>query len=126
MQIFSANTSLSEPPKTVKSCEKTKTLRPKIGPVAGDDRVAVRAPVHHPEVRLAVADVAVELDERARVAELLRALAREQAAFVAPLLHRALAAGVQRLVAQLAQPLELRLRRLVRIGHAPEPNLPDA
>ena len=32
LQIFSANTSLSEPPKTVKSCEKTKTLRPKIVP----------------------------------------------------------------------------------------------
>ena len=32
LQIFSANTSLSEPPKTVKSCEKTKTLRPKIDP----------------------------------------------------------------------------------------------
>ena len=28
LQIFSANTSPSEPPKTVKSCEKTKTLRP--------------------------------------------------------------------------------------------------
>ena len=32
LQIFSANTSLSEPPKTVKSCEKTNTLRPKIVP----------------------------------------------------------------------------------------------
>ena len=31
---------------------------------------------------------------------------------------------MQRLVAQLAQPLELRLRGLVRVGHAPEPNLP--
>ena len=32
LQIFSAKTSLSEPPKTVKSCEKTKTRRPKIVP----------------------------------------------------------------------------------------------
>ena len=32
LQIFSANTSLSEPPKTVKSWEKTNTLRPKIVP----------------------------------------------------------------------------------------------
>ena len=32
LQTFSANTSESEPPKTVKSCEKTKTLRPKIVP----------------------------------------------------------------------------------------------
>ena len=32
LQIFSANTSDSEPPKTVKSCEKTNTRRPKIVP----------------------------------------------------------------------------------------------
>ena len=32
LQIFSANTSESVPPKTVKSCEKTKILRPKIVP----------------------------------------------------------------------------------------------
>ena len=32
LQIFSAKTSLSDPPKTVKSCEKTKTFRPKIVP----------------------------------------------------------------------------------------------
>jgi hypothetical protein len=32
LQIFSAKTSLNEPPKTAKSCEKTKTLRPKIVP----------------------------------------------------------------------------------------------
>src|SRR6187401_42742 len=32
LQIFSAKTSLSEPPKTVKSWEKTNTLRPKIVP----------------------------------------------------------------------------------------------
>ena len=77
-------------------------LPPDHRPVAGDDRVAVGAAVHHPEVRLAVANVAVELHERPRVAQLLRALSREQAAFVPPLLHCALAAGVERLVAQLA------------------------
>src|SRR5205085_11792290 len=33
-------------------------------PVARDDGVAVRAPVEHAEVRLTVAHVAVELDER--------------------------------------------------------------
>ena len=32
LQIFSAKTSLSEPPKTVKSCEKTKILRPNTVP----------------------------------------------------------------------------------------------
>ncbi len=32
LQTFSAKTSDSEPPKTVKSCEKTKTRRPKMVP----------------------------------------------------------------------------------------------
>jgi hypothetical protein len=32
LQIFSAKASESVPPKTVKSCEKTKTRRPKIVP----------------------------------------------------------------------------------------------
>ena len=32
LQTFSAKTSESEPPNTVKSCEKTKTLRPKTVP----------------------------------------------------------------------------------------------
>ena len=32
LQIFSANTSLNEPPKTVKSCEKTHTGRPNTVP----------------------------------------------------------------------------------------------
>src|SRR5207302_2848149 len=36
--------------------------------VARDDRAAVRAPLEHPEVRLAVTHVAVELDERSWVA----------------------------------------------------------
>src|SRR5207237_7923662 len=53
-------------------------LAPEDRAVAGDDGVAVRAALHHPEVRLAVADVAVELDERARVAESLGPLAREE------------------------------------------------
>ena len=86
-------------------------------PVAGDDRVAVRAALHHPEVRLAVADVAVELDERAGVAELLGALAGEEPALLAPRRDGLLAAGVERLLAQLLQPLELARRRLVPLGH---------
>jgi hypothetical protein len=60
-----------------------------------------------------VADVAVELDERARIAELLGPLAGEQPPLLAPLLHGALAARVQRLVAHLAEPLELCLSRVV-------------
>src|SRR5207248_5786269 len=74
--------------------------------VARDDRVAVRPALHHPEVRFAVAHVAVELDEGAGVAETLRALAREQPAVLAAALHRLLAAGVERLAAQLAELLE--------------------
>ena len=71
-----------------------------------------------------MAHVAVELDERALVAELHRALPGEQPPLVAAPLHRLVAAGVQRLVAQLAQPLEPLLRRLVHAGHAQEPNRP--
>ena len=69
-------------------------------PVAGDDRVAPRPALAHPELDLAVADVAVELDERARVEELLGALAREQPPLLAPLRDRLLAALVARLVAE--------------------------
>jgi hypothetical protein len=60
-----------------------------------------------------VANVAVELDEGTGVAELLRAFTREQPALVAASRDRALAARVQRLLAQFAQPAELRLRRVV-------------
>src|SRR5581483_2161016 len=94
---------------------------PEDRPVAGDDSVAVRAPLHHPEVRLAVAHVAVELDEGAGVAQLLGALAREQPTLVPPPLDGLLAAGVERLAAQLGEPGELLLGRLVRAAHAEEP-----
>src|SRR5207249_1071626 len=86
-------------------------------PVAGDDGVAVRAPLHHPEVRLAVAHVAVELDERPLIAQPLGTLTREETPLLAPPGNRLLAARVQRLLAQLAQPAELRLRRLVDLRH---------
>ena len=67
----------------MKSCEKTNTLRPKHRPVAGDDRVAPRPVLAHPELDLAVAHEAVELDERARVEQPLDPLAREQLAALA-------------------------------------------
>src|SRR5207247_6596629 len=51
-------------------------------PVAGHNRIAVGAAVHHPEVRLAMANVAVELHEGLRIAQQLCALSREQAAFL--------------------------------------------
>src|SRR5439155_26531382 len=49
--------------------------------VARDDGVAVGPPLEHAEVRLPVADEAVELDERPRITELLGAFPREQLAF---------------------------------------------
>ena len=119
MQIFSAKTSRETPPKTVKSCEKTKTLAAEDRPVAGDDRVAVRPPLEHPEVRLAMADVPVELDERARIEQLLDALAGEQLPLGALALDRLLAARVPRSLAQLLEPRELGLGRLHLGGHVP-------
>src|SRR5207248_1790719 len=83
------------------------------GAVAGDDRVTVRAIIGHPELDLAVTDIAVELDERAGVAELLGALAGEEATFLAALRDGLLAARVERLAAQLLEPRELARRRVV-------------
>ena len=114
LQIFSAKTSDSDPPKTVKSWLKRKTRRPSTVAVTGDDGVAVRAPLEHPEVRLAMADEPVELDERTGIAEPLGTLAREQLALLVLARHRLLRAGVQRLVAQLLEPGELLGGRRVR------------
>jgi hypothetical protein len=50
-----------------------------------------------------VPDVAIELEERARVEQSLDALAREQLPLLALAGDRALAAGVPRLLAQLGQ-----------------------
>src|SRR5205807_6734558 len=87
-------------------------LAPEDLAVARDDGVAPRPPLHHPEVRLAVADVAVELDEGARVAEALGALAGEELSLRALPLDRLRAPGVARLVAERLHALELALRRL--------------
>src|SRR5262249_17875329 len=53
-------------------------LPPEDRSVAGHDGVAVRPTVQHSEVRLAVADVAVELDERAGVEQPYQTLSREK------------------------------------------------
>src|SRR5256714_11920331 len=101
-------------------------LAPEDLAVAGDDGVAPRPPLHHPEVRLAVTDVAVELDERARVAEPLGSLSREELPLRPLALDRLRAAGVARLVAEGLETLEPALRRfrarslLVCRRHAPE------
>jgi hypothetical protein len=87
-------------------------------PVAGYDRVAVRSPVEHPEVGLAVADVAVELDEGAGIAEALGALAGEQLPRRTLFLDGLLAPGVAGLLPKRLEPLELGARRrIVRRSH---------
>src|SRR5262249_23160443 len=72
-------------------------------PVPGDDRVAVGTSLEHPEVRLAVANVAVELDERARVEQLDQPFAREQLPLLTLALDSLLTCRVLRLVPQLLQ-----------------------
>ena len=71
----------------------------------------------HPELDLAMSDVAVELDERAGVEELLEPLAGEELAALALTLDVLLARRLQRLRAQLLEPPELGLRRVVDLGH---------
>src|SRR5205085_857624 len=68
-----------------------------------------------------VAGVAVELDERAGIEQLLDPLAREQLSLRALALDRRLAALVTGLLAQPHELVELRLRRLVRGRHRAEP-----
>ncbi len=86
LQIFCAYTSPREPPKTVKSWEKTQTFRPEHLPVAGDHPVPQRLVLLQPEVVGAVYPVAVELDEGALVEQQLDALAGgELAALALPL-----------------------------------------
>ena len=62
-------------------------------------------------------DEAVELDERARVEQLLESLPGEQLAALALARDVLLAARVQRLLAQLLEPAKLRLGRVVDLGH---------
>src|ERR1041384_4228768 len=59
----------------------------------------------------------VELDERARIEELLEALAREQLAALALARDRLLVRLVERAVPQLEQALELRQRRVLGCRH---------
>ena len=76
-----------------------------------------RAVVAHVELDLAMADEAVELDERARIEELLEPLAREQLSALALALDVPLARRMQCLLAQLLEPAELGLGRVVDLGH---------
>ena len=109
LHIFSAITSPRLPPKTVKSWEKTKTVRPVDRAVAGDDGVAPGPFLLHLEVVGAVADEGVELLEGAGVEQLLDPLAGGHLALRVLLLDRLLGGGVDRRLAQLAQVGELLL-----------------
>ena len=106
-------TSPSEPPKTVKSCENTHTRRPSIVPwpvttASPQGRVLV-----HLELVRAVADVGVELLERARVEQLLDPLAGRVLALGVLLLDRRLGArGGSRPRAARCELRELLLVRL--------------
>ena len=60
---------------------------------------------------------AVELDERARVEQLLEPFPGEQLSALALARDVLLAARVQRLLAQLLEPAKLRLGRVVRLRH---------
>ena len=91
-------------------------------PVARDDGVAPGPVLAHPELDLAVADEAVELDERARVEQEVDPLAGEQLAAVVLPRDRLLRPRVRRGLAQLTQPGELLLGRLVPGRHRAEPN----
>jgi hypothetical protein len=82
-------------------------------PVAGDHRVAPRPVLVHLEVRRAVADVRVELVERARVEQLLDPLAGRVLALRVLFLDRLLGGVVDHRVAQL---LQLREALLVGLG----------
>jgi hypothetical protein len=78
LQIFSACASDSEPPKTVKSCEKTNINRPLMVPQPDDHTVARNRLLGHAEVVAAVLLEHVPLFERATVEQQLDALAGSQ------------------------------------------------
>ena len=93
-------------------------LAPEDLAVAGDDRVAVRPVRHRVEVGVAVPDVPVELDERARVEQLLDPFPRQQLPALPLPRDRLLVAGMRCLLGELLQPGELGGGRVVDLGHA--------
>ena len=91
LQIFSANTSRERAAEDGEVLGEDADRPAEDRAVAGHDRVAPGAVLAHPELDLAVAHEAVELDERARVEQLLDPLAREQLAALVLLRGRLLA-----------------------------------
>ena len=112
--IFSANTSPSAPPNTVKSWAEHEDLAAVDRAPAGDHAVGERTGVLDAEAVGAVAGEHVELDERAGIEQQVDALARGELAALVLALDRRRAPGVQRLLAQLG---ELREPLLDRVGH---------
>ena len=86
-------------------------------PVTRHDRISPRPLILHPELALPMPDEPVELDERAGVEKQLESLAGEELSALVLARNRRLGAGVRRLVAQLAEPGELRLGGLVAGRH---------
>ena len=109
LHIFSAMTSPSEPPKTVKSWREDAHAPAVDRAVAGDHRVAPRPVLLHLELGRAVAHVGVELLEGARVEQLLDPLAGRVLALRVLLLDGRLGSVVDRGVAQLLELGELLL-----------------
>ena len=112
LHIFSAMTSPSEPPKTVKSWREDAHAAAVDRAVAGDHGVAPRPVLLHVELERAVAHERVELLEGAGVEQLLDPLAGGVLAAVV-LLGLRLGRGVDRRLAQL---LELGELLLVGLG----------
>ena len=112
LHIFSAITSPSEPPKTVKSWLNTAHAAAVDRAVTGDHRVAPGPVLLHVELGRAVADVRVELLEGARVEQLLDPLAGRVLALRVLLLDRLLGRVVDDGVAQLLELREPLLERL--------------
>src|SRR5262249_41852523 len=85
--------------------------------VARHDGVAPRPALAHLELDLAVAYVAVELDERARIEQLLEPLASEQLALRALALDVRLGRLVLALLAELREALQLGARAVLGRRH---------
>ena len=85
--------------------------------VAGDDRIAPGTVLVHPELDLAVAHEAVELDEGSRVEELLDPLAGEQLSALALTFDVRVTRVIAGFFAELLEPAELRLGRVVNVSH---------
>ena len=109
--IFSAKTSPSAPPKTVKSCENTNTLRPSTVPQPVITP-SVYGPLLEPGRVGPVAGQQVELVERSLVEEVLDALPGQQLALGVLTFDGSGRAGVVGLLAPLLQVVDLVLHRV--------------